>query len=456
MTIQELTSKEEEIQREIKDVAEKHNLFRDNYEPIFDGIYSSEKYLSASLRIMWILKEPYDEIDEDGVTGGGGWSIPKHLFKEPEYDYYSKGKLTAKIVTRLSYCILNDKKFSESKCINGVPNIADSLQNIAYVNINKMPARTSTNDASLYEKYQIWKPVLLKQIESYSPDIIIFGGTFYDYFALDLFDGNYPELNYKFGMAKGFLRNDSLLISACHPGYRYFQSEEMQDNYASEILKVINTWKSQRKDIKNDCFSKEKSMDFRVDCIADCLKEMKKQLLDEFGVNAIERDGNGGDDTYWGRWKDKETSPEIIADWLLDRLRQGAIGYKVKVNNDFDAKLYLCGDARTFYVYIHPVSEEAKKLISLKYEEIKNKYVPEGWLIPKKDKLNETDWILRGPFGGLSYSIDFRNAGMDEDEYKDRYQKFKSIAIQEMISGRDDSILRTVEELGNLIGRNSK
>ena len=93
------------------------------------------------------------------------------------------------------------------------------------------------------------------------------------------------------------------------------------------------------------------------------------------------------------------------------------------------------------------------KQSNLKYDEIKNKYSSEGWVIPEKDKLNETDWILKGPFGGLSFSIDFRNASMEEAEYKDRYQKFKSTAIQEMISGRGDSILRTVEDLGNMIRR---
>lgn len=242
MTAKELELKEDEIQNEIKTLAEKHNLITENLLPIYDGIYSAEKYLSASLRLMWVLKEPYDDADENGSPCGGGWSIPKDLFKNPSD--YAGGGLSAKMVTRLSYCLLNDKKFAESQDLNSKPEIAEALQNIAYINISKMPAGTTTNDATLPEKYNIWKTILQKQIEIYSPDVIIFGNTF-NYFASDLFDGNYPEPNLKFGMAKGFCWNKSLLISAYHPGFP--KNEETQDNYASEIIKVVNTWKSQNK-----------------------------------------------------------------------------------------------------------------------------------------------------------------------------------------------------------------
>ena len=40
---------------------------------------------------------------------------------------------------------------------------------------------------------------------------------------------------------------------------------------------------------------------------------MEKQLKDVFGADNIERSGEGGDDIYWGRWTDKDTTPEIIA-----------------------------------------------------------------------------------------------------------------------------------------------
>ena len=204
---------------------------------------------------------------------------------------------------------------------------------------------------------------------------------------------------------------------------------------------------------ENSTATSEEPMDYRIGCIADCLKEMEKHLQDEFGIDAVERDGDGGDNTYWGKWTDKETSPETIADWLLDKSRKKFIGYKVKVNNDFDAGVYLCGDAKSFNAYIYPTSDEAKKQIDSKYDDVKKKFGREGigWWIPDQDKLKETGWILGGTYGGLSFAFDFRNASMEKAEYKDKYQKFKTTAFQEMISGRDDSIIKTVAELNKLL-----
>lgn len=191
----------------------------------------------------------------------------------------------------------------------------------------------------------------------------------------------------------------------------------------------------------------EEPMDYRIGYVANCLNEMEKQLRDKFGN--IERAGEGGDDIYWGRWKKDNIAPETIADWLLDRPRRGFIGYRIKVDNDFDADLYLGGDAKTFYVYIYPKSEKAKNGIKSKYKLIKDKYGPIGWWIPDENKLDETGWILGGGYGGISF--DFRNASMEEAEYKDKYQKFKATAFQEIISVREDSIIKTVEELKKLL-----
>ncbi len=44
-------------------------------EPIIDGIFNIEMYQKEPLRILWILKEPYDD-------DGGGWSFPEELRKD--------------------------------------------------------------------------------------------------------------------------------------------------------------------------------------------------------------------------------------------------------------------------------------------------------------------------------------------------------------------------------------
>ena len=242
MTSDELEQKEKEIQAEIDVFAEKNHLSAENLFPIYDGIYSVEKYLSAPLRLMWVLKEPYDDIDDKGNACGGGWSITKDLFKNP-IDY-AGGNLTARMITRLSYCLLSEAKFEQTKDFTTSPQILNSLQSIAYCNISKMPAGTTTDDSTLPAKYELWKEILMKQLKTYSPDVVIFGSTF-NYFVNDLFGGNYPEMRYKFGMAKGFVKEGQLLVSAYHP--RFPKNEENQDNYASEILKVVKMWKNERR-----------------------------------------------------------------------------------------------------------------------------------------------------------------------------------------------------------------
>ena len=53
--------------------------------PIYDGVVDAEAYLAAKPKIMWILKEPYDDFDAEGMPAGGGWTICK--------DWYSHHRL---------------------------------------------------------------------------------------------------------------------------------------------------------------------------------------------------------------------------------------------------------------------------------------------------------------------------------------------------------------------------
>jgi len=435
ITVEELESRDREIQDEIDIIAEKMHLGL----TIKDGIYSAEKYLSAPLRLMWVLKEPYD-------ADGGGWSITKDLFANP-VDFSKNGHVSAKVITRLSYCLLNNKKFADSKDLGCDSEVVYALQNIALINISKLPGTTTTDNATLSGKYEVWKTILLKQINLYSPDIIIFGNTF-GYFLSDLFKDVSLEIKYRFGMATGFLWGDKLLISANHPGYA--KSEEKQDDYASEIIKIVDKWKSQNK--KDGAFAAEKNLDYRVSCIADCLSELEKMLGNRFGIGNVQRVGNGGDDIYWGRWADNATTYETIADWLLAKNRRNEIGYAVDLKDGFKAEVYLTGDAKTFASYIFAPEDLLKKAES-KREEIDEKFGVAGWWI--SGNFAESRWIIGGPYGGdfngVNLSFDFRNASMAENEYKEAYKEFKEKAIQGIISGRDDSIKKAAEELKTLL-----
>lgn len=198
----------------------------------------------------------------------------------------------------------------------------------------------------------------------------------------------------------------------------------------------------------------EESIDYRVGCVADCLREMEGQLKVEFGDENIKRMGNAGDDIYWGRWERDNATPETIADWLLDRQRRSEIGYSIDLKNGFGAEFCLWGDAKTITVYIWAATDELRKKAQEKHKQIKAKFGQDGgygWWVPD----DFSDWIIGGSYGGdyngVNLSFDFRNASMKESEYKEAYKKFKENAFQGIISGRDDSIVKTVEELKKLI-----
>jgi hypothetical protein len=226
----------------------------------------------------------------------------------------------------------------------------------------------------------------------------------------------------------------------------------IEDSSLFEEDKDTEKQKAENKILQEDLDSgvSGKSLDFRKTCLADCLEEMQRQLNNKFGNT--EREGNAGDDYYWGRWKNKDTTAETIADWLLDKKRRSEIGYKVDFTDGYGVEFCIYGDAKTFGIYVF-ASKDILDRAETKREAIKNTF-NNGWWIP--DSFVETGWIIGGCYGGdyngVNISFDFRNANnLPEAEYKAAYQKFKENAIYGIISGRDDSIEKAVEELRKVV-----
>ena len=83
-TIKELKDAADAID---KIVGEKIISDNPNIVAIKDGILDFEKYFHAKYKILWILKEPYDDFDEDGKPFGCGWHYrdfinPKQFIKD--------------------------------------------------------------------------------------------------------------------------------------------------------------------------------------------------------------------------------------------------------------------------------------------------------------------------------------------------------------------------------------
>ena len=61
---------QELIKSKIFERAKKLELSNDGLEPLPDGVADIEGYCKSSPRIMWILKQPYDDM-KDGKPFGG-------------------------------------------------------------------------------------------------------------------------------------------------------------------------------------------------------------------------------------------------------------------------------------------------------------------------------------------------------------------------------------------------
>lgn len=247
MDVKILEEREKEIQEKIKACAE-DQAFGPDIAPIYDGLYSAEKYLSASCRILWVLKEPYDDFDENGKPIGGGWSFADG-FENPMN--FAKGK-TGPMVTYVSYGLLNDVLWNEMEYIDKKPEMAKCVQEIAYINLSKMPAYTTTSYSALLKKMDNWIEIVLRQIRDYEPQVVIFGGTF-NYLRQHLIDDSLGIAPEQEGFVKSFDLGKTLYIDTCHPGARFSYAD--QENYVDSIIKAVRKWKSKP---KHDISSEDK------------------------------------------------------------------------------------------------------------------------------------------------------------------------------------------------------
>lgn len=229
----ELEKKSKEIEELIcKNYIDENGLC----EPIVDGIVNIEKYLQSRLKILWILKEPYDDI-KNGLPSGGGWHFCNN-FLAPDgfYKRIGQSRATWHPIIYVTYGILNDFMSYESMdYIRDDESMAEIIRSVAVINVRKLPGFTRTYDySSICTAYNEHKDILLKQIETYNPDIVIGGSTLQLFFD-DLGIRNTLTNN---GTIDYAIRNSKLFISAYHPA----QTKEKRDIYVNDIINTVKEW----------------------------------------------------------------------------------------------------------------------------------------------------------------------------------------------------------------------
>ena len=230
-----IRSGQELINSKIFERAEKLELSNDDLEPLPDGVYNIEGYCKSSPRIMWILKQPYDDMKE-GKPSGGGWEVYGAFNNDDAF------KITTwqPIIYSL-FGIRNHKLYGDSDVpyIRDDKSMVDLLKDIAYINIDKMPGSRPPSDAELAEAYELWKDIVEEQICLYDPQVICFANTMWLFKKDWGIDEHTKHESIPLGNDKNmfvYRKDGRLCLDTYHPAQRVVARE----SYVDAIIKAVN------------------------------------------------------------------------------------------------------------------------------------------------------------------------------------------------------------------------
>ena len=239
----------ENLKKRQKEIAEKIyaiNTGIEGLKAMEDGVINADKYLMAKYKILWIMKEPYDDwgTTKDGSKTMGGWSLCKLANDGNNRDYFVKderGKKVSRGIRQLkiSHLILSD-----------LPDEVEAYKSTALIEIKKIPngmtkARRGkyANSEELQKAYNDHKDILLEQISTYKPDVVICGNTL-QYFSNDLDFKNGVKKRIKvFGGRNYYCLVNRVYINAYHPSYPKISDKE----YITAVYDAFVDWRDNYK-----------------------------------------------------------------------------------------------------------------------------------------------------------------------------------------------------------------
>lgn len=198
--------------------------------PILDGIVCEEKYNKSKYKILWILKEPNGEDDD--------WDMREFIGNKKYLTNYHLWRRTFLPIIYSNYGILNNFcQWNDMEDIDKDISMFEVLRQIALINIKKISGKSVSNYSVIWHEYNLYKDIILKQIECYKPDIIIGGGTLH-IVAEDLgFD--HEKMKPSGESATYLFHKNQLFISAYHPNQRKHKQQEYCDDIINAAKKVF-------------------------------------------------------------------------------------------------------------------------------------------------------------------------------------------------------------------------
>lgn len=228
-----IRSGQELIKSKIFERAEKLELSNDGLEPLPDGVADIEGYCKSSPRIMWVLKQPYDDM-KDGKPFGGGWEVYGAFENSDAHTNMTWQPIVYSLVG-----IRDHKQYNDMPYIRDDKSMLDVLKDIAYINVDKMPGYRTTSDAELAEAYDQWKDIVEEQIRLYDPQVICFANTMWLFKKDWDIDEHTKHEAIPLGNDKYmfvYRKDGRLCLDTYHPAQRVVT----RGSYVDAIIKAVN------------------------------------------------------------------------------------------------------------------------------------------------------------------------------------------------------------------------
>ena len=203
-------------------------------KPIYDGAINATLYVRAPVRILWILKEPWEERDING--GAGGWSLRELLDEKPEIFR----KHTHRYVFCVSYGLLKGTRdWSVIRNSRGDADYKTLFRSVAHINVKKLPntRNAPASNNAVMRGYETGKEIIRQQIELYKPDVVIGCNPHMPAIIRDM-SGETAQLA-RTGHAAHCRIGHTIFISGYHPAQRIISKEK----YVMDMLKAYDTEK---------------------------------------------------------------------------------------------------------------------------------------------------------------------------------------------------------------------
>ncbi len=244
MTVKELELAQKDLQQRMLDRAKSLGYNPDDIEPIYDGIGDFDAYSSAEVKVMWVLKEAYDDFDELGIPKGGGWEVYEQWGDSTKLKEVTSVRSWQPIMYVLR-ALSEDKNWDDIAWIRDErEKYVEALRSCAYININKMPAKKQSGD--LTDAFNTWSDIINAQICAYAPDVIIFGNTMH-YFGNQCYMINSSDCDGVKGITDVKISTigdkPTLLINAYHPNQKAITRQEYVDTLLFSIRSNIEKLK---------------------------------------------------------------------------------------------------------------------------------------------------------------------------------------------------------------------